>query len=226
MTIERVIQGALHFRRNVLPSLTTLFRSLAHDQSPTVLLVACADSRIVPSRIVSADPGEVFEVRTVGNLVAPATAGGVSSGDVSEAAAIEYAVGVLEVSDIVVLGHSSCGAMNAILTGADHSKSAPNLQSWLCHGHAALARQSQLSAAAASLAPGDRLSQANVLVQIDHVATYPLVQERLASGALSLHGAFLDVGSGDLSLYDEATRSFRVLDEVEAQRQLESLAQR
>jgi len=220
LTIQKIIRGFLEFRRQVLPSLSGVFSELAHAQEPTVLLVACSDSRIVPARILSSDPGEVFEVRTVGNLIAPADALGVSSGDLSEAAAIEYAVSILEVQDIVVLGHSSCGAMAALLKGKDAKlEAAPNLAAWLAHAAPALARRGKLGFDD-KLGEADRLSQANVMVQLDHVATYPMVRAGIERGELELHGAWLDVGSGDLHLYDPDTSAFRFLDEREAARRL------
>ena len=218
MTIEKIINGFLQFRREVLPSLSPLFSKLAHEQRPTVLLVACADSRLVPNRLISVNPGEVFEVRSVGNFVSPSGAHGVSSGDVSEAAAIEYAVGVLGVRDILILGHSSCGAMAALLNPGD-PKLTPNLTEWLAHGRPALYREGELTFDQ-QLSAADRLSQTNVLVQLDHVATYPLVRDATESGQLSLHGAWLDVGSGDLHLLDRDAGKYRNLDEAEAERWL------
>jgi carbonic anhydrase len=218
VTIEKIISGFMQFRREVLPELSGLFQRLANEQNPTVLLVGCSDSRLVPARLVSINPGEVFEVRSVGNFVTPSGARGVSSGDVGEAAAIEFAVGVLGVRDILILGHSSCGAMSALLANAD-LKNAPNLKEWLSYGRPALYRQQELTYDE-SLSPADKLSQANVVVQIDNCATYPLVREAIDAGRLWLHGAWLDVGSGDLHLLDRQAGKFKLLDEDEAARRL------
>ncbi len=223
MTIERIIHGCLHFRRHVRPSLASLFESLKDGQSPGVLLVACSDSRVVPNRIVSSDPGEVFEVRTVGNLVAPAAAGGPSVGDLSEACAVEYAVGILDVRDIVVMGHSRCGAMKAVLDGPKASAGAPNLAKWLAHAEPSRGRVREL-AYPVGLDEVDRLSQANVLTQLAHIATYPVVGEAMARGDLDLHGAWLDVGTGDLFLHDPSRQAFVLLDEEEGKRRLDALA--
>jgi carbonic anhydrase len=222
VTIKRIIEGSLHFRRHVRPSLAALFEKLAEGQSPGVLLFACSDSRVVPNRIVSSDPGEVFEVRTVGNLVAPAAPGGLSVGDLSEACAIEYAVGVLGVRDVVVMGHSRCGAMKAFLQGADEA-AAPNLAKWLAHAAPSRDKVRDL-APAAGVDEVDRLSQANVLAQLDHVATYPVVQAALGRGGVDLHGTWLDVKTGDLHLYDPERRAFVLLDEAEGARRLAALS--
>lgn len=223
MTIEKIIHGFLEFRRDVLPTLAPIFQRLAEIQTPSVLLVACSDSRVVPSRIASSDPGEVFEVRSVGNLIAPAGAHGVSVGDRSEAAAIEYAVGVLGVMDIVVMGHSHCGAMKALLAERRGLEAAPNLVDWLAHGKLAADRLGSLQFDDDLLAH-DRLSQANVLLQLEHILSYPIVRDRAKAGAIELHGAWLDVATGDLHLHDPKGGAFRLLDDAEAERRLAQLA--
>jgi carbonic anhydrase len=223
VTIEKIIEGFLHFRQHVRPSLAPLFSRLADGQSPGVLLFACSDSRVVPNRIASSDPGDVFEVRTVGNLVAPANATGLSVGDLSEAAAVEYAVGVLGVRDVIVMGHSRCGAMKAALGSADALATAPNLASWLSHAAPARGKLRDVVFDPA-LSDVDRLSQANVLAQLDHVATYPAVTSAVSRGELDLHGAWLDVATGDLYLHDAALRSFALLDELEGKRRLDAFA--
>lgn len=222
MTIEKIIRGFLQFRRSVLPTLAPIFQRLAQAQTPSVLLVACSDSRVVPNRVASSDPGEVFEVRCVGNFIAPASGDGVSVGDVSEAAALEYALGVLDIQDIIIMGHSHCGAMKALLGQGGSLAGAPNLADWLAHGKGAKDRVEQLKFEA-DLPDYDRLSQANVLVQLEHVMTYPIVRDRVASGRVDLHGAWLDVGTGDLHLHDPAERAFLLLDEKEAERRLTML---
>src|SRR6188768_3537739 len=113
--MRELILGIVDFREQHLPMLAERFRTLASGQSPDALFITCADSRVVPNLLVSTDPGDLFTLRNVGNLIPPATADGVSVGDVSEASAIEYAVLVLKVANIVVCGHSECGAMKAVL---------------------------------------------------------------------------------------------------------------
>src|SRR5437762_81387 len=114
--MHKLIRGIIDFRERLLPKYAERFSMLAHHQSPEVLFITCADSRVVPDLLSSALPGELFTMRNVGNLVPPATAEGISTGDVSEASAIEYAVLILEVGHIVVCGHSECGAMKAVAT--------------------------------------------------------------------------------------------------------------
>ena len=130
--MHRLISGIVEFRERQLSKYAERFRDLALAQSPDTLMVTCSDSRVVPDLLASTHPGDLFTMRNVGNLIPPATAEGISIGDVSEASAIEYAVLVLKVANIVVCGHSECGAMKAILACSPRPD-APNLEKWLHH---------------------------------------------------------------------------------------------
>jgi carbonic anhydrase len=137
--MNKVVRGIADFVRRSRPDMLATFQRLAQRQEPVALLVACSDSQIVSSLLLGTDPGDLFEVRTVGNLIAPADPGGkASAGYSSEAAAIEYALLALEVRHVIVLGHSGCGAMKAITSGL-LPKGAPNLERRL--GHARGARE-------------------------------------------------------------------------------------
>ena len=114
----KLIMGIVDFRERLLPQYAEQFRDLARGQTPDVLFITCSDSRVVPDLVISTNPGDLFVMRNVGNLVPPATVEGISTGDLSEAGAIEFAVLVLKVQDIVVCGHSECGAMKAALAPA------------------------------------------------------------------------------------------------------------
>src|SRR5262245_25185279 len=124
--MRKLIRGIVEFREQQLPQYKAKFQELAHHQTPDALFVTCSDSRVVPDLLVSTNPGDLFVMRNVGNLIPPATVDGVSTGDLSEASAIEYAVLVLKVRDIVICGHSECGAMKAALT-RNPLPQAPNL---------------------------------------------------------------------------------------------------
>src|SRR3954451_23926201 len=137
--MHKLVRGIIDFRERLLPKYAERFRALAQQQSPEVLFITCADSRVVPDLLSSALPGELFTMRNVGNLVPPANEEGISTGDVSEASAIEYAVLVLKVGHIVVCGHSACGAMKAVATNSRKPET-PNLNKWLHHASAAAFR--------------------------------------------------------------------------------------
>src|SRR5215471_9440232 len=156
--MRKLIMGIVEFREKMLPQYAEQFSKLALAQTPDALFVTCSDSRVVPDLLASTHPGDLFTMRNVGNLIPPATAEGVSIGDLSEASAIEYAVLVLKVPDIVVCGHSECGAMKAIIANSPLPET-PNLAKWLHHGRPAAFRLAQEGALDAKLKPHDQLSQ-------------------------------------------------------------------
>jgi carbonic anhydrase len=215
--MRKLISGIVEFREQQLPGYAARFRDLALAQTPDALMITCSDSRVVPDLLASTHPGDLFTMRNVGNLVPSATADGVSVGDVSEASAIEYAVLVLKVANIVVCGHSECGAMKAVLTSGANPKP-PNLEKWLHHASASAVRLEHEGALDAGLEPHDQLSQLNVLVQLEHLMSYPIVREQVAAGSLHLSGWWFDIATGNMYSYERASRSFEVIDRRLAER--------
>lgn len=217
VSMRKLILGIVDFRERLLPQYAKRFRELAEGQSPDTLFITCADSRVVPDLLVSTDPGDLFTMRNVGNLVPPATVEGLSTGDLSEASAIEYAVSILKVANIVVCGHSGCGAMKAVLArGA--LDDAPNLGKWLHHATTAAWRLEHEGALDPALGPADQLSQLNVLVQLEHLMTYPAVREAVSAGKLRLSSWWFDVASGDMYAYERERRAFTLIDRALADR--------
>jgi carbonic anhydrase len=215
--MQKLIAGIVDFREQLLPKYAQRFREIATKQKPDALFITCADSRVVPDLLVSTDPGELFTMRNVGNLVPPATADGISIGDLSEASAIEYAVLVLNVAHIVVCGHSECGAMKAVMARSARPET-PNLNKWLHHAHTAAFRLEHEGALSATLTPHDQLSQLNVLVQLEHLMSYAIVRERVSAATLGLNGWWFDVACGSMYAYDRTRRSFEVIDRQMAER--------
>ncbi|GAA2226018.1 MULTISPECIES: carbonic anhydrase [Streptomyces] len=164
------------------------FRKLAEGQYPEALFITCSDSRVIPAMITAARPGEIFELRNAGNIVPPYGRPGASG----EAATIEYALEVLGVQDIVVCGHSHCGAMGALKSGDDLSV-LPGVDAWL-----RIARPELTSVL--RTAPDDpslpEVSQGNVVNQLAALRSYPVVRQRLDSGRLRLHGWYYEVDTG------------------------------
>ncbi|WP_410643087.1 bifunctional SulP family inorganic anion transporter/carbonic anhydrase [Amycolatopsis sp. lyj-346] len=198
-------RGASEFQRRTAPLLRETWDGLAHGQQPHTLFITCGDARIVPNLITTSGPGDLFTVRNIGNLVPPA--GGTDS---SVGAAIEYAVGVLGVAEIVVCGHSGCGAMKALLGRAPAGLD--QLGSWLRHGEATLRRRSReaplLLGGERPAAEADQLALQNVVQQLEALRGYPVVAAALERGALRLTGMYFDVGAAQVSLLDEAARRF------------------
>jgi carbonic anhydrase len=215
--LRKLIRGIVEFREQTLPDHAQRFRDLAYAQTPDALFITCADSRVVPNLMVSTEPGDLFTVRNVGNLMPPADHQGHSEGDLSEASAIEYAVSVLKVPNIVVCGHSECGAMKAVLGGKADSLP-PNLAKWLHHAHPAARRLASGDRLDPSLSEHDQLSQLNVLAQLEHLMTYRVVRDQVEAGTLTLSGWWFDIGSGDVLAYRDEHRAFVIIDRENAER--------
>lgn len=216
--MRKLIQGVLQFRRALTPERREAFARLALGQSPDALLITCSDSRVAPNVFASTDPGDVFVVRNVGNLVAPWSEGRSAANSV--AAAAEYALAVLNVRDLIVCGHAECGAMRAILEGRERLD-APFVKDWLAHGEPSLRKLRLGLQVNPDLPAHNTLSQLNVLQQMEHLASYPIVQERLRSGRTRVHGWWFDIARADVYAYEPAQHRFVLIDDVEAARLLE-----
>ncbi len=217
--MKKLINGIVEFRQNVLPGYREKFANLAQGQSPDSLFITCSDSRVAPNWFASTDPGDLFVVRNVGNLIPVCKKDGHSSADESEAAAIEFALLNLKITDIVVCGHSDCGAMHAIVNGRDNI-TASNLKAWLRHGEGAL---KNLPSNLTGLAKVNRLSQLNVLHQLEHLRSYPMVKERIENKTLRLHGWWFELKTADVHAYEETFGKFVPIDQEEAHRILSRL---
>jgi len=216
--MRKLLKGIIEFRKNLSPEFRDTFARLALAQKPDALYLTCSDSRVAVNVFASTDPGDLFVVRNVGNLVPPCGSENVSKGDVSEAAAIEFALLNLSVRDIIICGHSECGAMQAI-AGRYTSVTSPNLRLWLRQGgEGAYERLYRNGAMDASLALPNQLSQVNVLEQLDHLMTYPMVRERVTEGKLSLHGWWFDIALATVNTYNPDIGRFVPINETEVER--------
>ena len=191
--MQRLLDGIHHFQNKVFGTQQQLFERLAGGQEPTVLFVTCSDSRINPNLVTQTNPGELFILRNVGNIIPPYGAASRSG----EAAAIEYAISVLNVQDVIVCGHSHCGAMNGLLN-LDKCRDLPAVTSWLAHAESTrmIIRENYRDRS-----PDDLPTltvQENVLVQLENLRTHPAVAARLASGKLKLHGWFYKLETGEV----------------------------
>ncbi len=205
--MKKLLDGILDFHDRVRPAYRERFAHLALSHSPDCLFIACSDSRVVPNLFASTDPGDLFVLRNVGNIVPPDSK---DNHENSVGAAVEFAAGFLGVRDIVVCGHSSCGAMVAMHTGHG-PEGARNLDKWLSHSQASLGRAEAEVGLSEGLLPVDRLSQAHVLQQIDHLQSYAVVADRLAAGTLTLHAWWFDLGQAQVLAFDPETCAFSPL---------------
>jgi MFS superfamily sulfate permease-like transporter/carbonic anhydrase len=193
--MKQLREGAQRFSRHVFPFKKELFHELSKGQSPEVLFITCADSRIDPQLITQQQPGRLFVMRNAGNIVPPA--GTPISGEQST---IEFAVTAVKVKHVVVCGHSSCGAMSGLL---DNNKlqPLPMVAEWL---HYADELKNRLPADVTV----DQAARANVLLQLEHLRQQPAIEAAVARGELSLHGWFYDIGTGLFEEYDEQLGQF------------------
>ncbi len=219
--MEKLIRGLLEFRRTALPALLPRLQSLAERQAPKTLFMTCSDSRVVPNLMVSTEPGDLFVSRTVGNLVPRADENGASTGDFAATACIEFALHVLHVDDVIVCGHSRCGAMKALLEQLPASPDLAHLAGWLEHARPSLDRLRRMTTLDPALPEYDQLSQANVLTQIDHVLSYPQIRDRVVHHDIGIHAWWWDIATGDLHIYDREEHRFALIDERMAERMLQ-----
>ena len=205
--MQRLIEGVHKFRAGEFGRYRELFRNLARlGQKPHTLFITCSDSRVLAELITQSQPGDLFVVKNVGNIVPPATVTG--SAD-STAAAIEFAVEVLKVSDVVVCGHSQCGAMETLMHPSAPLQAMPNLGEWLRVAEPVrriiqgeykhLTDDAERTTAAA---------EENVLFGLENLHSYPAVQRRLAEGTLHLHGWFFKIATGELFAFDAQANQF------------------
>lgn len=207
--MNELIGRVVNFQKQVFPRHADLYGRLANNgQSPKALMISCADSRIVPELILQAEPGDLFVTRNAGNIVPPfgQVNGGVSS-------AVEYAVVALSITDIIVCGHSDCGAMKALLQPGSLDRM-PNVAAWLRHSHAAqgivhncyphMVRDEERIRA---------LTLENIVVQLNHLRTHPSVAAGIARGEVALHGWFVDIHRGIILGMDGLSGGFETISE-------------
>ena len=199
--MDKIIEGFLKFQKDVFPQRSALFKSLAEQQNPQVLFVTCSDSRVVPELLTQQDPGDLFVIRNAGNIV---PSYGPEPGGVS--ATVEYAVSVLKVTDVVICGHSNCGAMAAISSCQclDHL---PAVAHWLCYADVARAIV-EAREYPTQRERADDLIRENVVAQLANIRTHPAVALALAQRRLNLHGWVYDIENGMIMALDGKSSRF------------------
>jgi len=205
--MQKLLEGARRFESVGRSRYRRLFRQLAEQgQRPHTLFITCSDSRVVAELVTDSQPGELFVVKNVGNIVPPAGIVGMTN---ATAAAIEFAAEVLRVADIVVCGHSHCGAINALLRPAKNRPHLPHLDSWL-------ELAGPVREAIRARYPNGRVTdeclraaeEMNVLLALENLRAYPKVQARLDEGALRLHGWLFNIATGTLLRHDAVRGRF------------------
>lgn len=200
--MPRIVAGVVKFQDDVFPKQKSLFEQLATGQAPEALFITCSDSRIDPCLMTQTAPGELFIIRNAGNIVPPHTTvtGGMT-------ASIEFAIGALNVSHIVVCGHTQCGAMKGAMD-LEALTTLPHTKEWLSYSKAAVQVVKEKNADLEPDEKIDALIKENVLLQIQHLKTHPMVAARLATDKLQIHGWVYDIKNGSVEAYDDVEAEF------------------
>lgn len=201
--MKRLVKGLHEFQTNYFNTHRELFELLSQGQQPRVLFITCSDSRIDPNLITQTEPGEMFIIRNAGNIIPPygATNGG-------EGAAVEYAIHALGIQDIIVCGHSHCGAMKGLLKINKLAEDMPAVYEWLKHAEATrrIIKEHYQEYEGEDLL--NAAIQENVLTQLENLRTYPVVQSRLKNNQIHLHGWIYEIETGQVLEYNPAVGQF------------------
>ncbi len=194
--MRKLIAGLHEFQSKYFSEHRDLFEHLSREQHPRALFITCSDSRIDPNLLTQTEPGELFIIRNAGNIIPPygATNGG-------EGAAVEYAVQVLGIKQVIVCGHSHCGAMKGLLQLGSLAEDMPLVYDWLKHAEATrlLIKENY------QRYKGEELLNAtieeNVLTQLENLRTYPVIHSKLHKGEISLYGWVYKIETGGVFVY-------------------------
>lgn len=201
--MKKLLSGVRQFQQSYVPSHRALLAELSKGQHPRVLFIACSDSRVDPSIICQADIGDLFVIRNAGNIVPPyeATNGG-------EGATIEYAIEALDIKQIIVCGHTHCGAMKGLLQLGQLEEKMPLVYDWLRH---TAATRKLVQDNYSHLSKSDMLEALvaeNVLTQIEHLRTYPVIRSKMYRDDLAIHAWVYNIETGEILAYDSEAHAY------------------
>ncbi len=203
--MDALFKGVREYNQTDLEQYHKLFKSLEKNQNPHTLFIGCSDSRIVPNLITKSLPGELFVIRNIANLVPYYRA---SDEFFSTTAAIEYAVKILNVENILICGHSNCGGCRALFADDELLNQIPHTKKWL---HLSDNVRDKIKIYKKKYEPEDvewMIEQENVVEQMNHLLTYPFVNEKYIDGRLNILGWYFEIGSGKVFNYNKETRIF------------------
>ncbi len=204
--INQLIAGVERFQTKYFGEERSLFSQLSKSQQPRALVISCCDSRVDPAILTGADPGDLFIVRNVANLVPPyrneAKAPGIR-------AALEFAVKSLQVEHIIVLGHSSCGGIQALMSDESiTNKYYEFIGAWVSIAKRAREKVLRELPQALPAVQARACEQESILVSLENLLSFPWIQERVEQNTLMLHGWYFDIDTGELLAYSNQTRTF------------------
>ncbi|MDJ0678739.1 MAG: carbonic anhydrase [Xenococcaceae cyanobacterium MO_167.B52] len=201
--MKKLIRGLDEFRKTYVPSHQQLLEQLSHGQKPRVLFITCSDSRVAPNLITNTDVGELFVIRNAGNIIPPF---GAANG--GEGGTIEYAITALDIEQVIICGHSHCGAMKGLLKLNKLQKDMPLVYDWLKHAESTrrLVLENYPHQSGEELI--ETLVAENVLIQIENLKTYPMVRAKLHQGKLHIYGWIYEIETGEVLAYDNTTHTY------------------
>lgn len=203
--MERLYRGIYNFQTSHFKREEEFFRKLSGTQKPEVMFITCADARVDPNLVTQSKPGDLFILRNVGNIIPPYAA---IKDKNSVAAALEFAVIVLKVSDVIVCGHSNCGAMMTFFEHEQALTGMPHLIEWLKLAQPVKEHVERYYCDCEPRLKARIAEKENVLAQLRNIETYPFVQEALDNATLHLHGWYYDIGKGAILSYNPETDKF------------------
>ena len=206
--IQKFIHGFRNFQEEYFHEDHELFDCLKKGQRPKVVLIGCSDSRVDPSMMVRSEPGDLFIVRNVANLVPPCEHDQAYHG---VSAALEYAVCHLEVEHIIVLGHSNCGGIRSLMEGIPADKNGEYISTWVSIAERAKQQVLENFSNASPEHQAKACEHASILVSLENLLTFPWVKERVDANTLDLHGWYFDIESGNLYSYQPGNSKFELL---------------
>lgn len=211
--MKELIPSIIKFRKTKINSYRQQFSKLAKRQTPHTFLLTCCDSRIVPTIFTSSQPGELFIMRNIGNIVPPHKNEPLDNSSFS--AALEFSIKTLKVSNIIVCGHSECGAMEAMFKNKANVDKMVEVSNWINLADKAI-KNLQLKAPWV-LQPANspnQLSKINVIAQLENLITYPLVVEKIQQQQLAIYGWWFELDTANLYYYDSKYQCFKLFDET------------
>ncbi|MGS1107380.1 carbonic anhydrase [Achromobacter anxifer] len=204
--IERLVDGFQRFQQQYYEDAPSLYRNLCEGQHPSTLLVGCCDSRVDPAMLLGCDPGDIFTVRNVANLVPPAST---DRGLQGVLAAIQFAVEQLQVSRIIVLGHAHCGGIRALMDRRTRGDGETDyLERWMDIAEPARRQVLQQMPQATAAERRRACEQASILISLRNLEELPFVRRAVESGGLTLHGWYFDLVAGALLAYSARADAF------------------
>jgi len=206
--MERLFKGIQKFQQLHYNKEKDFYTKIAKGQSPDVLFFTCSDSRVDPNLITQSRPGELFVVKNVGNIVPPCDS---MRKKTCTAAAIEFALLVLKVTDIVVCGHSDCGAMKALYYEEKDFCEMPNLKDWVDTASDVKEKAMECNQNPSYKARIEMTEKQYIIQQLDNLKTYSLVSDALKAEKLNIHGWYFEIGSGAIHAYNKKTHLFEMI---------------